>query len=92
MIVLTARRHVAPYARRVAETRLLTALLTPDPDGGYVAQIVELPGVISQGDTVEEALANIREAAEIYLEDATPADRASLDAHPLTTAVQVRVA
>ncbi|WP_083731365.1 type II toxin-antitoxin system HicB family antitoxin [Protofrankia sp. BMG5.30] len=92
MIVLADRRHVALYARRVAETRLLTAVLTPDPDGGYVVQIVELPGVISQGDTVEEALANIREAAELYLEDATPADRAALDVHPLTTAVQVRVA
>ncbi|MGH3749818.1 MAG: type II toxin-antitoxin system HicB family antitoxin [Micromonosporaceae bacterium] len=55
----------------MAETRLLTAVLTPDPDGGYVARIAELPGAISQGETIEEALANVREAAELYLEDAS---------------------
>ena len=76
----------------MAEMRVLTAMLVPDPDGGYVAQIAELPGAISQGDTVEEALANVREAAEAYLEDATPEEIAALDAHPVTAAIQVRVA
>jgi predicted RNase H-like HicB family nuclease len=75
----------------MAERRVLTAVLTPDPDGGYVAQIAELPGAISQGDTVEEALANVREAAELYLEDATPDELAALDAHPVTAAVEVSV-
>jgi predicted RNase H-like HicB family nuclease len=75
----------------MAETRVLTAVLTPDPDGGYVAQIAELPGAISQGNTVEEALANVREAAELYLEDATADELAALDAHPLTAAVKVSV-
>jgi predicted RNase H-like HicB family nuclease len=55
----------------VAETHVLTAVLTPDPDGGYVTQIAELPGAISHGDTVAEALANVRAAAGFYLEDAT---------------------
>lgn len=72
--------------------RVLTAVLVPDPDGGYVAHIAELPGAISQGDTVEEALANVREAAEAYLEDATPEEIAALDAHPVTAAIEVRVA
>jgi predicted RNase H-like HicB family nuclease len=76
----------------VAETRLLTAVLTPDPDGGYVAQIAELPGAISQGETVEEALANVREAAELYLEDATTDEVAALGAHPVTAVVEVNVA
>jgi predicted RNase H-like HicB family nuclease len=76
----------------MAEVRVLTAVLIPDPDGGYVAQIAELPGAISQGDTVEEALVNVREAAELYLEDATPEEVAALDAHPVTAAVQVSVA
>ena len=76
----------------MAEVRVLTAMLVPDPDGGYVAQIAELPGAISQGDTVEEALANVREAAEAYLEDATPEEIAALDAHPVTAAIHVRVA
>jgi predicted RNase H-like HicB family nuclease len=76
----------------MADVRVLTAVLVPDPDGGYVAQIAELPGAISQGDTVEEALVNVREAAELYLEDATPDEIAALDAHPVTAAVQVSVA
>lgn len=76
----------------MADVRVLTAVLVPDLDGGYVAQIAELPGAISQGDTVEEALANVREAAEAYLEDATPEEIQALDAHPVTAAIQVRVA
>lgn len=76
----------------MSQTVVLTAVLTPDPDGGYVAQMAELPGAISQGDTVEEALANVREAAELYLESATAEERAALHAHPLTAPVQVSVA
>lgn len=75
----------------MARTHVLTAVLTPDPEGGFVAQVAELPGAISQGETVEEALVNIREAAELYLEDATPEEVAALDAHPVTAAVQVSV-
>jgi predicted RNase H-like HicB family nuclease len=43
-------------------------------------------------DTVKEALVNIREAAEAYLEDATSEEIEALDAHPVTAAIQVRVA
>jgi predicted RNase H-like HicB family nuclease len=75
----------------MVEVRVLTAVLVPDPDGGYVAHIAELPGAISQGDTVEEALVNVREAAELYLEDATPEEIAAFDAHPVTAAVRVSV-
>ena len=39
-----------------------------EPEGGYSAQVVELPGCISQGETREETLKNIREAIEGYLE------------------------
>lgn len=46
-------------------------MLTPDSEGGFTARIAELPGAISRSDTVEEALANVREAAELYLEYAT---------------------
>ncbi|QSB14841.1 type II toxin-antitoxin system HicB family antitoxin [Natronosporangium hydrolyticum] len=75
----------------MAQKHVLTAVLTPDLDGGYVAQVAELPGAISQGETVEEALVNVREAAELYLEDATAEELAALDAHPVTAAVQVSV-
>lgn len=43
--------------------------LEPEPDGGYVATVPLLPGCISQGDTREEALANIREAMDLFIED-----------------------
>jgi len=46
----------------------LTAVLTPDPDGGYVAQNPET-GTTTQGDSVSEALANLKEATELYLEE-----------------------
>ena len=44
-------------------------LLEPDRDGAYVVVCPSLPGCYSQGDTVDEALANIREAIELCLED-----------------------
>ena len=37
-------------------------------EGGYTVYVPSLPGCISQGDTKEEALRNIREAIELYLE------------------------
>jgi predicted RNase H-like HicB family nuclease len=46
-----------------------TVILTPDDeDGGYTAECPAIPGCISEGDTVEEALANIKEAIEVCLE------------------------
>jgi predicted RNase H-like HicB family nuclease len=46
-----------------------TIILTPDPeDGGFVAECPAVPGCISEGATVEEALANIKEAVEGCLE------------------------
>ena len=38
-------------------------------DDGYVATVPVLPGCVSQGDSREEALKNIEEAIEVYLED-----------------------
>lgn len=37
-------------------------------EGGYTVYVPSLPGCISEGDTRDEALANIREAIELYLE------------------------
>ena len=37
-------------------------------EGGYTVYVPSLPGCISEGDTREEALKNIREAIELYLE------------------------
>jgi predicted RNase H-like HicB family nuclease len=48
-------------------------LIEQDEDGIYVAEVPMLPGCISQGQTREEALTNIKEAIAVYLE--------SLEAH-----------
>ncbi len=47
--------------------RKFTALLEPAEEGGFVVKCLELP-VASQGETKEEALRNIKEAIEGYLE------------------------
>jgi len=43
-------------------------VLEPSEEGGYTVYAPSLPGCISEGDTVEEALTNIREAIALYLE------------------------
>lgn len=40
----------------------------PDTDGGYVAEIKDLPGCLTQGETLEETMININEARELWLE------------------------
>ena len=48
--------------------RRFRVLLEPNELGGYTVTVPALPGCISEGDTREEALANIREAIELYIE------------------------
>jgi predicted RNase H-like HicB family nuclease len=49
-----------------------------EEDGGYTACVPSLPGCISEGDTIDEAMANIKEAIDLYLEpvddDFTPGE------------------
>ncbi len=45
-----------------------TVVLEKEEEGGYSVQCLELPGAISQGETKEEALRNIKEAIELVLE------------------------
>ena len=44
------------------------AIIYPGEDGFWVAECPSLPGCISQGETREEAIVNIREAIQIYVE------------------------
>ena len=44
--------------------------LYPEPDGGYTVMLADLPGCLSQGDTLEEAVANIKEAQIAWIETA----------------------
>jgi len=46
----------------------LKIVLEPSDEGGFTAYVPALPGCISEGDTRDEALKNIREAIELYLE------------------------
>jgi predicted RNase H-like HicB family nuclease len=46
----------------------LQLILEPSDEGGYTVYVPALPGCISEGDTKEEALKNIQEAIELYLE------------------------
>ncbi len=53
----------------VSGQRSYTIVLTPDHDaGGYIVTCPALPGVVTQGETVDEARAMAREAIEGYLE------------------------
>ena len=45
-----------------------TTILEPQADGGFHAYCPALRGCHSEGDTLEEATANIREAVEAYIE------------------------
>ena len=50
----------------------LRVILEPSDEGGFTVYVPSLPGCISEGGTMEEALANIREAIDLYLEEEEP--------------------
>jgi len=43
-------------------------VIEPSDEGGYTAWVPSLPGCVSEGGTIDETMANIREAIELYLE------------------------
>ncbi|MFH0978596.1 MAG: type II toxin-antitoxin system HicB family antitoxin [Candidatus Woesearchaeota archaeon] len=49
----------------------ITVILEKQEEGGFTAFVPSLPGCISEGDTKQEALKNIKEAIELYLEPDT---------------------
>jgi predicted RNase H-like HicB family nuclease len=64
----------------------VTAILTHAEEGGYTAFNPET-GSTTQGETIDEALANLREAVELYLEEFP----IKLGAAPLVTTLDVAV-
>ena len=44
-------------------------LLTKEEEGGYMVTVPALPGCITQGDNIEEAMAMAQEAIELYIEE-----------------------
>lgn len=66
------------------------AVVIEHDEGGYFAYCPDLPGCHTQGDTFEEAMANIREAASLYLSTLTDDERRDcLSKEVFTTAIQV---
>lgn len=68
-----------------------TVLLTPDETGGYVVTCPALPGVVTQGDTIEEAQAMAVEAIECHIEsmieDGLPVPEDTITAAPVSVKV-----
>ena len=69
-----------------------TVIFEPQPECGYTAWVPALPGCISEGDTLEEARINIREAIICYLEsllkDGEPIPE-DIEAEPVTEKVTI---
>ena len=69
-------------------TMKLKVLISPEPVGGYSASVPALPGCYSQGDTRQDALDNIREAAELWLE--VTSDTAVAQARSASTTAELQ--
>ena len=67
--------------------RIMVNLIYDPEYKGYIADVPELPGCMSQGKTIEAALKNVREAISLYLQT-TPRRRKTSKA-TLTTVVEV---
>jgi predicted RNase H-like HicB family nuclease len=68
--------------------RLMVNLIFDPQYKGYVADVPELPGCMSQGKTIEQALKNVREAISLYLE-AAPRKKRLASKPALVTTVEV---
>ncbi len=68
-----------------------TVVLSPDPEmGGYSVSVPAMPGAVSQGESREEALANIRESMELWLEVTREQGDDALPETPELVANQIR--
>ena len=56
----------------VTKTLSYSVFHEPASEGGYVATVPALPGCHTQGDSIEEAETNIREAIDLYVETLLP--------------------
>ena len=58
-------------AHRLPHGRLLTSwqLLASHEEGGFTVTVPALPGIVTQGETVEDALEMARDAISLYLQD-----------------------
>lgn len=68
-------------------------LLDPDPDeGGYTVTVPRLPGVVTQGETVDEAIAMAKEAIQCHIEGLIADGEPVPEEHEHPKVITVRVA
>jgi antitoxin HicB len=68
-------------------------VLDPDPDeGGYTVTVPALPGCVTEGNSVEECMANAREAIALYIEELAAQGRPVPEEREHPQVVQVTVA
>ena len=67
----------------------IKAVIYEADEGGYWAKVPSLPGLYTQGETLEEVEANLREAIELYLSDDTAVE--ALAAHENGRVVEIAV-
>ncbi len=72
-------------------THRYTVILDRESDGGFHASSPALPGCHSQGDSLDEALQNVREAIEVYLESLTAHNEPLPPEDMLFTPVEVSI-
>ena len=68
MLVLLMTKNFTNNYERISKKSKRKVLLYPGEDAYFVVEVPSLPGCISQGQTREEALANIEEAILLYIE------------------------
>ncbi|MCD5397977.1 type II toxin-antitoxin system HicB family antitoxin [candidate division NPL-UPA2 bacterium] len=69
----------------------LQVYLEPSDEGGYTVSVPAFPGCISEGDTKEEAIENIKEAIALYLEPAEDDILTIPNAEKLKLAIRVKL-
>jgi predicted RNase H-like HicB family nuclease len=65
---MTTPSHITISPRRLGFAVIVREDVATDGTSIYVAEIPELPGCMSHGDSSQEAMQNVLEAAELYLE------------------------
>jgi predicted RNase H-like HicB family nuclease len=82
-VTYSANRYPGSMARKAS-------VIIQKDEHGFYASCPEVKGCQSQGDTLEQAIANIKEAIELYLETLPESERdVLLSREILTTAIQV---
>lgn len=81
------------YSSHMKKRRIYdyTAVFQEEKEGGYSVWVPDLPGCASQGETLEEALENIKEAVSLYLEDTNFDDSSEKEEYRRQFIVPIRI-